>query len=194
LALAIPIAIITYVFIRIIGVIELLIKPIATKFGIDKFFGELTLSLIAVFLILICITFLGYLMRIAAVSKIQKEIESVILNILPSLNYLKVMENDFVKLENNQNAWSPVLLFNENKYCPAFIIEEDDNLITLFICKGTGLKEGEILTTYKEEVKLIPTTITELFKCSKDYGKGYLGIIKNAKMNYKNYSNFGESA
>lgn len=179
LALAFPIAVFAYVFIRIIGIFEKMIGPLATKMGIDKIFGQLTLTIIAILIIILLILLLGLVMQISVVANKSKEMEAIILKFIPSLNQLKVMAADKLDIESSQNLWKPVLLFLEQKYNAAFIIEENDELITLFVTKGTSLHEGEIITTQKNDISYTPVTYDELHKYSKAYGKGYISMIKN---------------
>lgn len=178
LALAFPVAIFAYVFIRIVSIFEKMIGPVAAKMGIDKIFGEITLTIIALLIIMLLILLLGLLMQISAVANMGREMEAVVLKFIPSLNQLKVMAADKLDVENSQNTWKPVILFYEQKYNAAFIIEENDELITLFVSKGTSLQEGEIVTTHKKELGITPVSYSDLHKCSKAYGKGYISLIK----------------
>jgi uncharacterized membrane protein len=178
LTLAVPVVVITYVFIRITGIFEKMIGPVAEKMGIDKIFGQLTLTIIALLIIILLILLLGLMMQIPVVANMGKETEAIVLKFIPSLNQLKVMAADKLNIENSQNAWKPVIVLLEQKYNGAFIIEESNDLITLFVSKGTSLQEGEIVTTQKKEVSITPVTYDELHKCSKAFGKGYISLIK----------------
>ncbi|MGL6268174.1 MAG: hypothetical protein ACRC2O_09605, partial [Chitinophagaceae bacterium] len=64
LAIAVPMGIIVYVFIKFIGIFEKLIEPVSKKFGIEKFLGELTITILAVFVLLVIIFLLGLLSKI----------------------------------------------------------------------------------------------------------------------------------
>jgi uncharacterized membrane protein len=181
LALAVPLAIILYVFMRIVGIFEKVISPVAAKMGIQKVLGELTLTIFAVILIIIIILLLGVLMQISVVSTVRSQVEDVILRLIPSLNQLKLMAADNLDLENAENAWRPVLLYTKEKakYNPAFVVEEDDEFVTLFICLETNIKRGEISIINKEKINLIPITYGELRWFSRAAGKGYLKLIRD---------------
>ena len=179
LALAIPLAVLGYVFVRIVGVFEKMITPLAGKMGVDRLLGELTLTLLACLLIVVLILFLGMLMKISLISRLGTDMESVILRFIPSLNQLKSIANEKLDLGIAQDTWKPVIMLHEQKYSPALIIEENDTLITLFVSKGTSLKDGEILITNKGEVRLHPITAHELHMCSKAFGKGFLSLIRD---------------
>lgn len=178
LALAVPLAIVIYVFFRILHIIEKFISPIATKIGIHRILGGATLTVLALLLILLMILLLGLLMKISVISGIRQKMEDMILKFVPSLNYLKLMEADKLDLANSQNTWKPVLLNAGGKFHAAFVVEETETLITLFVSKGTSLKEGEILTTHKKDVELIATTFEQLNKFSKGFGRGFISLIR----------------
>jgi uncharacterized membrane protein len=183
LTLAVPLAIVVYVLIRMIQVIRKIITPFSTKIGIHRMLGNATLTILAVLLILIFIFLLGLLMQISFISETRQQLENTILKFVPSLNYLKLMAADKLEVQNSQNSWKPVLVFSEEKYSAAFIVEETETLVTLFVSKGTSLKEGEILTANKKDVQLFPATYEQLNKFSRGFGKGFISIIENKRTN-----------
>src|SRR4249919_1345648 len=71
LTLAVPLAIVGYVLIRVILIIRKLITPIATKIGIHHVLGNATLSIITVLLIILFIFGLGLLMQIRIVLRLR---------------------------------------------------------------------------------------------------------------------------
>ena len=183
LALAIPVAIVLFVFIRIIGILKKVIAPVAADMGIQRIWGELTLTAFAIILIILIILLLGLLMQITVVSTVRSQVEDIILKFVPSLNQLKLMAADTLDLDSEESSWRPVLLYTKEKakYNPAFVVEEDEEMITLFICLENNIRKGEILIVNKEKISLIPITFTELHRCSRAAGKGYLEIIKAYK-------------
>jgi len=181
LTLAVPLAIILYVFGRILEIIKKVIAPVAEKWGIHRLLGDATLTILAILFIALIILFLGFLLRIDSVSKIRQQIEDLILKFVPSLNFLKLMAADKLELANSQNAWKPVLLFIESRYNAAFIVEEDESMVTLFVSKGTTLKDGEIVTAYKKDILIVPATYEQLNKFSRSFGKGFISVVNKAK-------------
>ncbi len=178
LTLAVPLAIVGYVLVRVIQVIRKLITPIATKIGIHHVLGNATLSIITILLIILFIFGLGLLMQIRIVLRLRQRLENTILHFAPSLNYFKLMADDKLKVRDSQNEWKPVLVFSEEKYNAAFIVEETEEMLTLFVSKGTSLKDGEIMTVYKKDVTIFPATYEELDKFSRAFGKGFISIIE----------------
>lgn len=181
LALAVPLAIVLYVFLRVIAIFKKLIAPVAEKIGVDRVRGELVLTILAIALIILIILLLGLLMQITVVATVRSQVEDIILKFVPSLNQLKLMAADSLDLDSEENTWRPVLLYTKEKakYNPAFIVEEDEELLTLFICLETNIRKGEILIVHKEKVSTIPITFTELHRCTRAAGKGFLEIIRS---------------
>lgn len=177
-ALAIPLGVIVYVLIKLVGIFEKIISPIATRLGIAKILGEITLTVIAVFVLLVLMLLLGLLMQFSVVAAFRKSLEELVLKFIPSLNHLNTMAAEKFDFDDATNTWKPVLLYYENKYSPAFLIEENDQLITFFLIKGTSLAEGEILITGKNDVQFTEMTFAQMHQYNKQYGKGFLSLIK----------------
>ena len=179
LALGIPIAVILYVFIKILVVIEKLISPAAEAIGIQRLLGEITLTILALSVIMLFVLLLGLLTRIRKVETVRTEMEALVLKFIPSLYQLKAMADDKLELQNAKDTWKPVILLHENKYSAAFIIEEEGDLITLLVSKTVTMNDTEILVTKKSEVKTIPVNYMDLQKCSKAFGKGFISLINS---------------
>jgi uncharacterized membrane protein len=176
--LAIPLGVVLYVFIKLVEIFEKLISPLATKLGIERILGELTLTIITVFLLLVFMFLLGLLMQLSIVSSFGKSLEDVVVKFVPSLNQIKTMAAEKLDVENTSNTWKPVLLLHEKKYFPAFVIEELNDLITLYTIIGTSINDGEILITRKSDVSIVEITASQIRLFSKQYGKGYLSLIE----------------
>jgi uncharacterized membrane protein len=63
LVLAIPFGVVVYVFIKLLGIFQKLVNPFAIRLGIERILSELTLTVFAVFLLLIFMFLLGLLMQ-----------------------------------------------------------------------------------------------------------------------------------
>jgi len=183
IALAVPVAIVLYVFLRVVDLLKKAISPIATGLGVQRIWGELTLTVFAIILIVLIILLLGLLMQITVVATIRTRVEDIILKFIPSLNQLKLMAADNLDLDTEEITWRPILLYTieKAKYNPAFIVDEDEEMVTVFLCLEPNIRKGEILMVKKDKVNIIPITFNELHKCSRAAGKGYLEIIKNHK-------------
>ena len=179
--LAIPLIVIIYVLIKVIVLLKKLIEPLSKKLGIENLFGELTLTIFAIVIMLVLMFILGLLMNFSFIRRFGKNMEEIVFRFFPSLAQLKTVAAEKMDIENAANTWKPVLLLYENKYTPAYIIEEEDDLITFFVIKGTKLDEGEMLITPAKDVTMRSITSDEIRNFSKQYGKGYISFIKNDK-------------
>lgn len=177
LVIAIPLGVILYIFLKIVAIFEKLVAPISEKIGIHKIFGELTLTVFAVFLIILLVLIMGLLMRLAYFERFGRSMEDVVFKIFPSLNQLKITAIEKLELENNTESWKPVLLFHEERFTPAFIIEQNEEMITLFVLKSVDISNGEFLITRKEAVQYQEITAKEIRQYTRQFGKGFLPLI-----------------
>jgi hypothetical protein len=177
-ALALPLSIVIYVAYKFLKVFEKLLAPIANKFGVDHILGELTLTFLAVLVILAIIFLLGLLMQIDIIANTRKHVEGWILHFVPSLNHLKLMAVEKLDIENSTTLWKPILLLKGDQYMPAYIIEESGEWITLALAKAPGTEPKDMLITRKSAVSYQDITIKQMHEFNKQFGKGYLSVIK----------------
>jgi hypothetical protein len=177
LTLAIPIVAIGYLLLKLTNAFERLFGPLVIQFGIERLLGKITLTFLAMLSILLLIIILGLLMKLTLIASFGKVLEDMILKFLPWLNQIKVMAADSLDLENVSTQWKPVLLYTENAYFLAFLVDESQNLASFFVVKGSKTDEGELMTTEKGLIKYYPIEGSELRLISKQYGKGMIALI-----------------
>jgi uncharacterized membrane protein len=178
LLIAIPLGVVVYIGLKIFEMLGKVIEPISKQFGAERIFGELTVTILVVFVLLMFVFILGLLMRVAIFASFGKNLEEIVFKFFPSLNQLKVTAAEKLDLETNTASWKPVLLFFENKYNAAFVIEKNDTFITLFVIKGIDISSGEILITKIQEVQIQEISSKELHQYTRQYGKGFLSMLK----------------
>lgn len=179
ITLAIPLGIILYVLMRIMGVLQKAITPIAQKIGIDRLFGQITLTILVVFVILVLIFVCGLLMRLHFIKGFRSYIEGMIIRVVPSLNHLKLIAAEKLDVQSETLQWKPVLLWrkNEEEYVSAYIIEETNDWIIIAITNMPSTEPGQVLITKKSVVTYKEITMTEMQEHNKLFGKGYLSLI-----------------
>ena len=179
ITLAIPLGIILYVLMRIMGVLKKAITPIAEKIGIERLFGEITLTILVVFLILVLIFVCGLLMRLSIIKGFRSYIEGMIIRVVPSLNHLKLIAAEKLDVQSEALQWKPILLWrkNEEEYVSAYLIEETNDWIIIAITNMPSTEPGQVLITKKSVVTYKEITMTELQEHNKLFGKGYLSLI-----------------
>ena len=180
IALAVPLAVVMYVFAKVVEVVKKWITPVAGKLGIDSILGGLTLTIIAFIVIAIIVILLGFLMQLGFVSTIRDQVESILLRFFPALNVLKAMLADKLKMENANTAWKPVILNHSNKYNFAFKIEESEEMGVFFIIKGTSTHEGETAILEKDTYSYTKVDAHDMRKCLSHFGIGSTTLIQNA--------------
>jgi hypothetical protein len=177
IALAIPLSIVVYVVYRFFKIFETAIAPIAKKFGVESILGELTLTFFSVLVMFVIVLFLGLLMRIPFIASIRKEVEGWILKFIPSLNHLKLMAAEKMDLENATTNWKPVLMLKGDQYQPGFIIEENNEWITLALAKAPSTEPKDMLIVKKSSISYKEITLKQMHDFNKQFGKGYLSVI-----------------
>lgn len=177
LLLAVPVGTILYIAIKLTNMLIHVISPIATDLGIERILGELTLTILAVFVILLIVFLLGLLMQINLVAGFGKKAEDIALRIFPSLNQVKLLASEKLNFDSQSTTWKSMIIYYEEKYSPAFLVEENEDLVTFLVMKGATLQEGEILITKKAAVTMIEIQTAQLHQYCRQFGKGFLPLI-----------------
>jgi len=177
IALALPLSIVLYVIYKFIKIFEKVIAPFANKFGVEHVLGEITLTFFAVLVMLVIIFLLGLLMQIPLVRNMRLYIEGWILKFVPSLNHLKLLAVEKMDLDNATTNWKPILLLKGDQYLPAFIIEENNEWITLALAKAPSTEPKDMLIVKKSSISYKEITMKQMSDFNKQFGKGYLSVI-----------------
>jgi hypothetical protein len=182
IALALPLAVVFYVLLRLIGILEKVITPVARKAGITTLLGDATITIIAILCICILVFLFGLLMQLAFIAAFRVYLQDWIIKLIPSLNQLKLIAAEQLEVDNAINLWKPVLLKNEDHFTPAFIIEETKEWITYVSVKPPSTKPDELFITKKELVQYREISMKQMIQGNKQFGKGYLTVIENSKI------------
>ena len=180
LLLGIPILLSIYFFIKVEILFEKVVEPIAHQMGVEKILGEITLTLFAIVLLILFLFFLGLLMRVSFIASVSNDVEAIVLKLVPSLNRIKMMAAEKLDMELEEKIWLPVLVFIDDAFVPAFVIEEDAVWVSLLTVKVPGSDPENLVIKKKEGLQLIPITLKELNSNNRQFGKGYIGIIKKS--------------
>jgi hypothetical protein len=178
IALGAPLAIALYVFLRFVKIFEKIIAPFAKKFEVESIFGEITLSILAILSMLVLTFLLGLLMQLPFIAKLSRQLEDIILNMVPSLNHLKLMAVEKLDAENASTNWKPVLIEKGNSFLPAYLIEESADWITYSKIKIPGTDPGDVVVEKREGIGYTAISMTQLRQYNKQFGKGYISMIE----------------
>lgn len=177
-ALGLTLAVVGYILYKVIEKFQELIEPIATKLGIEKIIGGVTitvLSLIALFAVFII---LGGLMRLRVVNLFRDQVESIMLRIFPFLNRIKALVADELQRENATKSWQPVLLLKGGEYFLALKTEESEDVGVFYFIKGHSVREGETKIMKKEEYRYTHIDTADFLELIRGYGAGIGSIIE----------------
>jgi len=178
IALALPLAVVAYIVFRFFVIFEKMVLPAAKLLHIATVFGELTLTILAILLMLFLAFFLGLLMQISYVSNSRKLLEDLILKIIPSLNNLKLIAAEKLETGDAAGAWKPVLLEYSEGIIPSYLIEETETLATFSKVKIPGTEPGEIVILRKDSMVYTEISISQLRIASRQFGKGLISLIE----------------
>lgn len=168
---------ISYVLFKLGSVLKPVISPIAHKLGMQIDIGEVAITLLAIMFIILLVFVLGWIALLPAVSKYKNKFEDLLLKIYPPLNYLKAMEEERLKVNTERDGWKPVLALMYDQYWPAFIIEENEEWVTLSVLYVPNSDPMEVLIARKDETPMIPMTTQQMLHYNRLYGKGHLSLI-----------------
>lgn len=180
LVITLVLLIIFYILYRLGGLLKPVIIPIAHKLGMQNDLGEVALTLLGLLGIVILAFILGYIALLPAVSIYKQKFESLLLKIYPPLSYLKEMAGEKLQADSARQGWKPVLALMDDQYWPAFIIEENEEWVTLSVLYVPNSDPMEILIARKDSTPLIHMTTKQMMHHNRSYGKGHLSLIPPA--------------
>jgi hypothetical protein len=80
-------------------------------------------------------------------------------------------------LDNATTNWKPILLLKGDQYLPAFIIEENNEWITLALAKAPSTEPKDMLIVKKSSISYKEISMKQMSDFNKQFGKGYLSVI-----------------
>jgi hypothetical protein len=178
LSLALPLSIVLFLLYKITELFKKVIGPLAKHYGFDQLFGELTLLVLLLLFFLLLVVVLGVLLQLRFMAAFKNNVEAIALKFFPSFNQVKMMMADRLNREQLASAWRPMVLWFEDRYSPAFLIEEKNGMLVFFIIKGNSFQEGEIVVIPAAGARFAEVDAVALKKCVKNYGQGLPDLIK----------------
>ena len=178
LALALPLAVVLYVAIHFLKVFQTIMLPVSKTVGVTGILGEIILTILAVFCMLVIVFVLGLLMQFSFIASSRIYLEEIILKMVPSLNHLKLLADEKLMTGEVISNWKPVLMENEEGIIPAYLIEETNELATFSKIKSPGIEAGEIVIVRKDRSRYTEISMSQLRVFNKQFGKGYITLIK----------------
>lgn len=139
--------------------------------ALHSVFGAASVLIACLFLILLICFFSGLLIQKGFVRKWSDSVEEKLFIHFPSLQMLK-----FRIIGDQENAiyefWHAILLEEDNSFNIAFITEESDDFITVFIPDAPKADAGEVRYIKKSQAKYYPITMQQAMSSLYGFGKG----------------------
>ena len=180
LAIAIPLAVMIYVFVKFVVILERILSPVSNKLGIDHILGEVTLTFFATVALLIIILLLGLLMQLSFMHAFRSSVEDTALWLFPSIARIKTMTADRLSHEYATNSWKPIVAYVEGKFSPAFIVDESPNILTLNVMLTNSPSGGELLIVNRADIQYVEIPADQMMRCLRNFGKGFNTIIEHS--------------
>ncbi len=172
LVITLVLAVTFYILFRLGGLLKPVITPVAHKLGMQNDLGEIAITLLAILSIGILVFILGWVALLPSVSKYKDKFEGLLLKIYPPLNYLKAMEEERLKVDTARGDWKPVLALMYDQYWPAFIIEENEEWVTLSVLYVPNSDPMEVVIARKVDTPMIPMTTKQMLHFNRSIWKG----------------------
>lgn len=173
----IPILGVLLIISKLVKFIVSVLNPFFEKLGIKNLMGESILVVVAILVVVLLIFFLGWLTRFTFALKAQNYLENTIFLIFPPLSFLKMNTLSMFSKSGN----SCILFKDGESWIVAFVIEEDDNWMSIYIPGIPNPNSGELKIIKKEESEIILINPKKYNTILKNYGKGMLDELKQNK-------------
>ncbi len=166
----IPIALLAFVFGKVIEIFRKIVAPIAENISITLF-GQHALSrIIAVIIIILICFFAGLLAKTNKASQLKEWVEDNVLSNIPGYSLLKGMSENAAGLES-KNLKEVVLVNIEEVWQIGFLMERiDDDLNAVFIPGAPNPMSGDVVFVKWDRLKIINITGLSAMKISKKLG------------------------
>ncbi len=111
-------------------------------------------------------------------NRFQKACLKLVTKFIPSLNYLKLMAAERLNADDIDLNWKPVLVLRGDQCFPAYLLEENEEWITLATVQAPNTDPGGMLIIKQSAIKCIPITMKEMRINNKQFGIGYINKIQ----------------
>lgn len=172
-----PMAVIAYIFYKIYSFLHSILAPLSEKFDVTMISGKLAVVFLVVFFILFVCFCLGWLLQRASVVKVISDyLQNIVIQLVPSLSYYKSFAENKFDVENDK-TWKGILLLENNKWVPAFIVEKKDDWITLFIPQAPKCNIGTVQIMLDEDITYQELPLSKSLESLQAYGQGISSYI-----------------
>ena len=133
--------------------------------------------LVAIFLLILICFVSGLLFRSAKIKKLVASMEENLLTYIPGYALIKSITVDTLGEQADHNM-KPILVQDGDSWNMAFLVEEDEDMCTIFIPDAPRYDAGEIRVVSRKTVKKLDVSTRKFTQSIKNFGSGTLGWLK----------------
>jgi len=93
------------------------------------------------------------------------------------------MAEEKLHLESATSNWKPILVHKDEEYWPAYLIEENEEWVTLALMKIPSTDPLGMMIIRKRAIQYSPIPMEKMHHYNKAFGKGYLTLIPSISKN-----------
>lgn len=173
-----PLVLMIYAFKTIWPIITKLSKPISRLIPFHDVAGEIFDFIIGLLIIILITYIIGWIVQKSFLSIWTKKVDRFLSLLFPGYSFYK----NFISNENEkeQQGWQSVLVKDEDEIKLGFIIEEKDQICTVYIPDTPNPYEGEIVFKKRVNLQTIDISFKQAVSIIRHYGKGISEIIQKS--------------
>lgn len=165
-----PFIIIVLLGSKVIHILKPLGLKISQAFDLHTIFGEASVLIICILIIFLACVLCGYFIQKGIFTKWSSSIEEQLFIHFPSIQVLKY------RMIKNQGSvinefWQATLIEEEDSFRIAFITDESEDFVTLYIPDAPKIDAGEVRYMKKEKLTHYPISMRDAMGTLYNFGK-----------------------
>lgn len=168
-----PIVLIIFIVEKIIHLLTPIGNVISNSLKLHSFFGQTSVLLVCIFLLLSFCILCGYFVQKGVLKKWSSSMEEQLFILFPSLQVLKyrMVKNDKKSVINE--FWQAIVFLGDHGgYNISFITESSEKFFTLYIPDAPKIDAGEVRFVKKSELTYFPISMQLAMSSLYSFGKG----------------------
>jgi len=171
-----PMVLLFIIFGKAFEILHKISAPIAEKLP-DQIFGFDGSMLLAILLLIVVCFFSGLLFKTNLAKKGISKLEDNVLVLIPGYSLIKSITAGAIG-EDVDNAMKPILIKDGESWGLGFLVEEGENMSTVFIPEAPKHDSGEIKIIPTVYIQKLDVSTTKFIQSFKTFGKGAIHWMK----------------
>ena len=144
----------------------------------DTVFGIGREKVFLVITVLLVCFISGLLFRSHLVRKGMGKLEGKLFSKIPGYSMMKAVTVDTLGEEELKHNMSSILVKDDNSWSIGFLVEEANELCTVFIPEAPGYTAGDVKIISSADIQKLNISTKDVVKILKQYGKGAINLLK----------------